>query len=119
MLHKKLRLDTASAKEVFMYPLSTHTSAHFILKLAKPKSSKSAQQSRFAVSVSKKTASTAVLRNRIRRRVYSALRPLVLGVVPGYMVGIVAKTGAEKITPEDLSKEIQDLLKKTRIFTAH
>ncbi len=114
MLPKKLRMDKTSAKEVFMRPESTLSSLHLLLKTMK----NTANLSQFSVSISKKVANTAVLRNRTRRRIYSVLRDLVPQVKQGFLVGFAVKAGGEKLDSPTLSREVQDLLKRARLFAA-
>jgi len=65
---------------------------------------------RFSFSVSKKVAKTAVLRNRIRRKAYSALSPLLKTfTAPIYGVFVVKKDiGA--LTIEEIRKRISALI---------
>lgn len=65
-------------------------------------------QARFAVSVSKKVSKSAVVRNRVRRRVYAALEDFA-SITPGLYL-FSAKPGAEKVWGEDLKKELRKLL---------
>lgn len=64
---------------------------------------------RIAVSVSKKVAKSAVIRNRTRRRVYAALRGRDMR--PGLYL-FIAKAGAQELKGEALSREIGELLNK-------
>jgi len=67
---------------------------------------------RFGVSVSKKISKKAVVRNKIRRRTYSALRDLVLKSNPGLYL-FVAKVGAKDLKGDKLQEEITKLMKLT------
>lgn len=109
MLSKKQRIPKAIARDVFAR--ANHLSSpHFLLKVAL--SSDASLGTRFAVSVSKKVANTAVLRNRTRRRVYSSIRKLIPDVVAGYLVAITVKKGGEKLEFADIEKEItQNLIR--------
>jgi ribonuclease P protein component len=60
---------------------------------------------RVAVSVSKKVSKKAVVRNKIRRRVYSALRSELKKLKPN-MYLVVAKPGSDKIKGEALISEL-------------
>jgi ribonuclease P protein component len=66
---------------------------------------------RVAVSVSKKISKKAVVRNKIRRRAYSAVREF-LPQLRVNLYWLIAKPGAEKIKGEHLKTELSDLLKK-------
>jgi ribonuclease P protein component len=87
-------------------------SVNFLLKTLKSPDG----ETRFAVSISKKVAPTAVLRNRTRRRVYSVLRDLIPSVRPGYLAGISVKKGGEKLHHSDIVKEIRALLVGARLM---
>lgn len=68
-----------------------------------------------AVVVSKKVAKSAVVRNRIRRRVFEAVRLSPIGSKPGLeaVFGVFDKTVAE-IPSEDLKNQISSLLAKAK-----
>ncbi len=68
-------------------------------------------KARLAVSVSKKVAKRAVVRNTVRRRVYSATRNLI-SRLPNKLFLIIAKPGADKIRGEALRAELAGLLLK-------
>lgn len=102
MLPRKQRIPKAAAREVFMRG-NTLSFPHFMLKVL-PSEQK---ESRFAVSVSKKVAPTAVLRNRTRRRVYSVLRNYVSRVKTGLNIAFVAKNGAQNLQGKVLIAEIE------------
>lgn len=65
-----------------------------------------------AVSVSKKVSKSAVVRNTIRRRAYSAIRPLLNEMSGAYL--FQAKKGAEDLRGEKLSRELVSLLKQVK-----
>ncbi len=70
--------------------------------------------SRFSVVVSKKTAKTAVLRNRIRRRLYSLLRAEREKLLSGFSAAFFVK---EKNLPYDvLRTEAATLLQKAGLL---
>lgn len=64
-----------------------------------------------AVSVSKKVSKRAVVRNKIRRRAYSAIRELIPNFSDNLFL-LVAKPGAEKVQGEKLKNELAELFKK-------
>ncbi len=112
MLSREQRIPKALAREVFIRGGST-SSPFFLLKILKSTDG----DTRFAVSVSKKVAPTAVMRNRTRRRVYSAIRPLLPRVATGFLVGVSVKKGGEKRAYEDIAQEIKELLTRARILS--
>lgn len=62
---------------------------------------------RFAVSVSKKVSKSAVDRNKIRRRIYNSIRKIINRTQEGYKIIIFVKNGIEKLSLEEVSKEIE------------
>jgi ribonuclease P protein component len=63
------------------------------------------------VSVSKKVAKSAVVRNAIRRRSYAALEPRLQSLPRGLYL-LSAKPGADKLRGEALEAELSALLKQ-------
>ncbi len=111
MLPHSKRLTTELFAEIIEKGQSTHCSFSSI-KLLEHDSS-----SRYAVSVPKKVAHTAVLRNKLRRRTYSLIRSLSPSLKEGFLVIVIIKQGAEKLSLTDFYGEIHknfvkaDLLK--------
>lgn len=75
-----------------------------------------ADKLKFAVSVSKKVASSAVVRNRIRRRVYALVQKLQVEIKkPAYIMLLPKKEFADK--PIDaLEVEVRTLFSKAHII---
>jgi len=71
---------------------------------------------KFSVVVSKKTAKTAVSRNRIRRRFYSALEPLTRELKTAVLVVFYPKTSVVKIPFEGLKEEIRGIFIKNNLL---
>ncbi len=111
MLSRKQRIPKAQAREVFMLGKTT-SFPHFMVKVLPSSQS----ESRFAVSVSKKVASTAVLRNRTRRRVYSVLRDYLLKVKPSLNIALVAKNGAPTLQGDVLRNEVSAALSRAGLL---
>ena len=65
----------------------------------------------FAVSVSKKISKSSVVRNKIRRRVYSAIHHLIPNVKNNLYL-LIAKPGADKIGGDGLKQELAGLFKR-------
>lgn len=107
-------MSKALASEVFMHGriVSSPSYPHFLIKTAQSPEGKTSP-TRFAVSISKKIAPTAVLRNRTRRRVYSVIQNLWPRVVPGLSVAISVKKGGEKLTYEEIAKELGREIEKS------
>ena len=70
-----------------------------------------ADQSKVAVSVSKKVSKMANLRNRTRRRAYAAIEK-VIDSLPNKHFLVIAKPGAEKLQGQAILSELAGLLKK-------
>ncbi len=108
MLPKSKRLSTEAFKEIIEKGQSIH-SPFLIVRLV-PKDG----HSRFAVSVPKKIAKLAVMRNKIRRQIYEVIAKLP--VKPGYKVVIIAKTGLDKLEYPSLAEELSKAFVKTKIL---
>ncbi|MBU6389945.1 ribonuclease P protein component [Patescibacteria group bacterium] len=76
--------------------------------------SSSCQKPRFAVVVSKKVAATAVLRNRIRRRIYPLLRPYYK-IFPGLVAAFFIKTSKIGARPS-LRVELDAFFEKSAAY---
>jgi len=68
-----------------------------------------------AVSVSKKISKSAVVRNRVRRRIYSILYPLLSKLSPRAYLFVV-KSGVEKLKADALKSEIEKILRESKAF---
>jgi ribonuclease P protein component len=72
---------------------------------------------RLAVVVSKKIHKSAVVRNRIRRRVYEAVRQLEPPITKNYdIVVTVFSDQVATLEPGELTKTLQGLLRQARII---
>ena len=72
---------------------------------------------RFAVLVSKKVSKKAVIRNRIRRRVFEALRQLDLESIPPHdIVFSVFDSRMSELPWEQLQSEVKTILKKAGLI---
>lgn len=72
-------------------------------------------ESRAAVVVSKKTAKTAVARNKIRRRFYSLLAPYIKNTLTKTTVVVFPKASSDKVECAVLGKEVEKILKQANI----
>lgn len=77
---------------------------------------KSESKSTFAIVVSKKVASSAVARNKIKRKCYHALRDMVPKIKDSYKIVFFAKKGLEKLSFKELEENIYSLLFKNRLI---
>lgn len=101
MLPKSKRVERRLFKPLLESKRAAH-SPHFSLRSA------SSESARASVSVSKKVSKSAVVRNKVRRRVYSALRDMEM---PRRMLLFIAKPGAEKVKGEALTNELEKLIR--------
>lgn len=104
MLPKKSRLTRGLFSTLLASKRFYHT-PHFVLRVA------ASSEVRVGVSVSKKVARKAAIRNRTRRRAYAAV-----AAIPSLPQGIYllsAKSGAETLKGETLAYEVAELLKKS------
>lgn len=101
MLPRSNRIPRSEFAEIMRSRQFSNT-PHFTLRTAQ-----GGGRARYAVSVSKKVSKSAVVRNRIRRRVYSALPEADEGLHL-----IVAKSGAQSVGGEELRRELALLFKK-------
>lgn len=106
MLPKSSRIPRSGFSPLLTSRHFTH-SPHFTLRV----SLGSNKTPRIAVSVGKKVSKSAVVRNTVRRRVYSSLRTLLPTLSPGLYL-FVAKLGAEKVRGQVLLEEVKSLLNR-------
>lgn len=73
--------------------------------------------SRVAVVVSRKVDKSAVVRNRIRRRVYEQIRPYLLSIKqPAGLVFTVYRAEAATVPAEELTREVEGLFRRGRLL---
>lgn len=83
--------------------------AHFLVMYGRDDGAKTAH---ISFSASKKIAPSAVVRNRLRRRGYSALRPLLPRISPA-LLALFSYTAADtNVSIKELSLEISEFLSK-------
>ncbi len=110
MLPKPKRLSTKAFKEI----IDTGKYLHNPLFLFRSVSFQG--PSKFSVSVPKKVAKTAVLRNKIRRRIYSVLNKLFPEFKDGIQAILIAKPDILKASFKELSTEIKEFFGKTGLL---
>ena len=110
MLPKSKRQGTKAFEEIIKKGQSFHGSFLILRRLM------TKQTSHFSVSVPKKVAKSAVLRNKIRRRVYSVIKHLEDRIRPDYGVIVIMKTGSEKLKFSVLSSEIEKIFVKSELL---
>lgn len=72
-------------------------------------------ESRFGLIVSKKISKKAVVRNRIRRQLYSVIASQIAKINKAYECVVVALPGAEKSDFQTIVKTLEKLFVKTGI----
>jgi len=105
MLKKSQRLSRDHFKNLGRAPGFFH-SEHFLLR-----ATDSPLGPRVGISVSKKVAKAAHLRNRTRRRAYAAVADLIPSLSKKLYL-IAAKPGALSLKGDELKRELAELLKK-------
>lgn len=73
----------------------------------------------FGISISKKVSKKAVVRNRIKRQLKGVIRNNLKRIVPGWQVVIVVKPQAIECKYEHFLRELEKLLKETKIINGH
>jgi ribonuclease P protein component len=109
MLSKNRRIPREVFSELLTHSKYTNSptlSLRFVLDKKRP-------GPQVGVSVSKKVSKSAVVRNTIRRRVYSAVQILYPDLLNGLFL-FVAKSGAEKLKGEKLKEEVKKLIERAR-----
>lgn len=90
------------------------TSTHFSLFVCPAVVGK---QSIFSVVVSGKVAKRAVVRNKIRRRVYSIIRAVSPNIASGQKIIVFARAGSHDLSYSATATEIKELLTAARLTT--
>jgi ribonuclease P protein component len=73
---------------------------------------------RVAVVVSRKVSKSAVVRNRIRRRIYESVRSLEGGITNPYdLIFLVREAELAKLRAKELHKTVHDLLVKAKVLS--
>jgi ribonuclease P protein component len=112
MLSKSQRIPRSEFQNIAKqgrFIASTHFSLKYSPSTSSTRQSAISPRTQIAVSVSKKVSKSAVVRNRTRRRAYSALRDLLPHLKPG-MYLFMAKVGADKLKGDVLRLELANLL---------
>lgn len=110
MLSRKNRISTTE------FPSFKDKGIRFVSALFSGTFYSSTQGVRISVVVSKKTAKSAVERNRLRRRVYAAIEPYLKRFTQGALVVIYPKIEAIRSPLPLLQEEIESSLRKVKIL---
>ena len=97
-------------------------SPHLTLIALFPKENKnvaSIPATMFGISISKKVSKKAVVRNRIKRQIKAAIRTYLQSINPGWKLVIVVKPKAIECKYEHFLRELEELLKQTKIIDGY
>ncbi|NJN59751.1 MAG: ribonuclease P protein component [Leptolyngbyaceae cyanobacterium SL_5_9] len=71
------------------------------------------------ISISQKVSKRAVVRNRIKRQIRSAMQQLLPQIPPGWKIVIVVKPTATQCDYEQFLQELKQLLKKSEVVNGY
>ena len=90
-----------------------------LVALLQNRDTTSACPTMFGISISKKVSKKAVVRNRIKRQIKGAIRANLQAIAPGWKVVIVVKPKAIECKYEHFLRELEELLKQTKIINGY
>ena len=94
-------------------------SPHLTLIALADRNSQSHLPATFGISISKKVSKKAVVRNRIKRQLKGVIRTYLKEIEPGWKVVIVVKPKAIECKYEHFLRELEELLKQTKIINGY
>ena len=112
MIAKKFRLHKKSDFDELSKSPNKFYSNNFVLRFIKNNKNISC----FAVVVSKKISLKAVIRNKIRRRIYEIIRLNMDNFKKGFNIIIFVKKGVLEIEYQELEKELLYIFKKAELI---
>jgi ribonuclease P protein component len=74
---------------------------------------------RFGVSISRKVSKKAVIRNRLKRQIHTAIQQLLPVVKPGWWVVITVRSAGVECEYCDFLRELEQLLAKLEVINGH
>ncbi len=107
MLPKEQRLNTKDVALVFGLPRKTSHTKYFKVIVAQHKK---LTQKKYAVVVSKKVAPLAVVRNKIRRRVYNGISKLSISPLPAQAILVQCSKEAVSLDHITFYKELEKII---------
>ena len=110
MLPRSQRLSVEQFATVMKEGRANHSSLFLVRALV------TADHTRISVTISSKIAKTAVLRNRIRRKLYEAIKPLYSGVKEHIHVVVIAKAPILTMSQSDIETEIKSVFVKAGLL---
>lgn len=112
MLPKHSRLTKETIERHLIRARRIKTSRFLVLYTSIP----GVTATQISFTVSKKVAPRAVLRNKLRRRGYSAARPLIPRLSPGVAMLVSYVSADTKVSIAELTQELQDIFLKIRVL---
>ena len=112
MIAKKFRLSKKSDFSKLVQSSNKFYSSNFVLKFIKDQEN----LNHFAVVVSKKISLKAVVRNKIRRRIYELLRLNMSNFKLGFKIIIFVKKSILELKYQEIEKELLDIFKKAKLI---
>jgi len=109
MLPKGQRLNTKDVALVFAGKRNTSNTAYFNVITATPGN---LEYKKYAVVVSKKNVPSAVVRNKIRRRVYRGILKLNISTTPPLAVIVQCNKSSTSLGVVEFQNELEIVLKK-------
>ena len=76
-------------------------------------------QTKIGISIGKKVSKKAVIRNRIKRQIRSAITSNLRTMAPGWKIVIVVRPEAIKCKYEHFLRELEELLKQAKIINGY
>jgi ribonuclease P protein component len=123
MLPKKRRLTTELLDEVmtsgriFYSPILSLKAIKVKYNSSTKDKKNNLEKSRFAVVAAKKYFKTAVLRNKMRRRTYTALAATIAHIDDNFHCILMLKPSAIELDPSELKEAIHEIFVKSQIIT--
>ena len=75
--------------------------------------------SRIGISIGKKVSKKAVIRNRIKRQIHGVILQLLPRILDGWQIVIIVKPTAVECKYDHFLRELEELLKKTKIINGY
>ena len=96
-------------------------SSHLILKAYASDEDNLSQgkASRIGISIGKKVSKKAVVRNRLKRQIRAAIREMLPFISPGWKMIVIVKPKAIECKYEHFLRELDQLLKETKIINGY
>ena len=108
-------------RTVYQQGIRRH-SEHLVLRAWFPRAVGEQSQinpSRIGISIGKKVSKKAVVRNRIKRQIHGAFLQLRPRILDGWQIVVVVKPTAVECKYDDFLRELEELLKKTKIINGY